>query len=118
MDDEKLPGLDRSDLYYDSKHLSKHLPGTPQSAKLIAKEGAAHVFLDEATLRRVEEDIFTRGEFTGAVRGADRYGLHYEEPIGYRINAAGDTVALHYGEMKVDSATGKYHVIPRTGASK
>ena len=113
-----VPGLNRSELCYDTKHTSKHLPGTPESAKLIAKEGAAHVFIDEATLRRVEEDIYTRGDFTGSVRGADRYGLHYEEPIGYRINAAGDAIPLNYGEMKVDSASGKYHVILRTGASK
>ncbi len=112
------PAVNRDGLSYDTKHLAKHLPDTPQSAKLIKKEGAAHVFTDEATLRRVEEDLLTRGEPTGSVRGADRYGLRYDEPIGYRVDAAGNKLPLHYGEMKLDTATGKYHVIPRTGASK
>jgi len=105
-------------LSYDTKHLQKHLPDTPEAAKLIKKEGAAHVFNDEATLRRVEAEILARGANTGAVRGAERYGLRFDEPIGYRIDAAGKKIPLHYGELKLDPATGKYHVIPRTGPSK
>jgi hypothetical protein len=100
----------------DSKHVSKHLPDTPQSKKLIQKEGAAHVFNDEATMRKVAEVIKERGEFTGHVRGADRWGFRFDEPIGYRIDKAGNRIPLHYGEMKVTGD--KYHVIPRTGSSQ
>lgn len=91
-------------------------PDTPQSKKLI-EEGAAHVFKDEATLRQVEKAILEGGESTGTVRGWERHGLRFEEPIGFRVDAAGNKMPLHYGEIKLNTATGKYHVVPRSGPS-
>ncbi|MBL4674567.1 MAG: hypothetical protein JKX81_20060 [Arenicella sp.] len=106
-------GLSQNGLAFQLKHLNKHLPNTAQSQKLIRKEGAAHVFTDKATLSRVEQAIFQRGQHTGNIRGADRYGLRFDNPIGYRISADGSRIPLHYGEIKVSK--GFYHVIPRTG---
>jgi hypothetical protein len=100
----------------DENHVDKHLPDTPQSKKLIRKEGAAHVFKDRATMDHVADEIIKRGEFTGEVRGAKRYGLRFDEPIGYRVGADGSKIPLYYGEMKV--VGDQYHVIPRTGPSK
>lgn len=54
-----------------------------------------------------------RGQFIGAVRGWDRYGLQFDAPIGFRVGADGSRTPLHYGEIKVRD--GMYHVIPRTG---
>jgi hypothetical protein len=94
------------------------LPDTPQSLRLIEREGAAHVFTDKATLGRVDAAIFERGQYTGTVRGWERYGLQFEEPIGYRIDAAGNQIPLHYGELKFNPQTGGYHLVPRTGGSQ
>ena len=99
-------------LTLDTRHVQKHLPGTGQAERLIQKEGAAHVFQDEVTMKRVAEAIKERGEYNGVVRGHERWGLQFNEPIGYRINRAGDRLPLYYGEMKIQG--GKYHVIPRT----
>lgn len=110
--------LDREGLAYQLKYVERHLPNTPQSLKLIQREGAAHVFTDRATLGQVEAAIFERGQYTGAVRGWERYGLQFEQSIGYRIGSAGERIPLHYGEMKFNPQTGTYHVIPRTGASQ
>jgi hypothetical protein len=95
------------------KHLNKHLPGTTESAKLIQKEGAAHVFTDKATLSQVEAAILERGQSTGAVRGTERFGLRFEDPIGYRISRDGNRIPLHYGELTL-KPDGRYHLIPRT----
>jgi hypothetical protein len=64
----------------------------------------------------VEKTIFEQGKFTGNVRGADRYGVMFDKPIGYRVSSDGSSIPLHYGEMKVNN--GYYHVIPSTGSSK
>ena len=115
--DDLIPELSNRPLSYELKHLKKHLPGTPQSEKLIRKDGSAHLFNDLETLSRVEAEILKRGQYTGTVRDAERYGLRFDEPIGYRIGKDGNTTPLNYGELKVDP-DGQYHVIPRTGSSK
>ena len=108
--------VDFSTIVYDIRHINKHLPGTTQSAKLIRKEGAAHVFKDKNTLEYVEKTILEEGKYIGNVRGAERYGYQFKEPIGYRIDANGNQIPLYYGEMKISN--GKYHIIPRTKPSK
>ncbi len=95
------------------KHLNKHLPGTAESAKLIQKEGAAHVFTDKATLTQVEAAILERGQATVSVRGTERFGLRFEDPIGYRISRDGNRIPLNYGELTLKH-DGRYHLIPRT----
>jgi hypothetical protein len=99
------------------KYLDKHLPNTATSNNVLRKEGSNHVFNNRETLSKVESEILKRGEYTGNIRGTDRYGLRFDEPIGYRISADGKTVPLDYAEMKVYS-DGRYHIIPRTGAAK
>jgi hypothetical protein len=103
-------------LSYELKHLNKHLMGTKESIKLINKEGSAHLFTDIATLSKAESTILKKGNYLGNVRGWERYGYKFENPIGYRIGADGSKVPLHYGEMKIKN--GLYHIIPRTGPSK
>ncbi len=44
----------------------------------------------------------------------ERYGLYFQEPIGYIIRTDGSQTPLYYGEIKIVKTTGKYHAIPRT----
>lgn len=83
--------------------------------KQLEREGSVHLFNDQATLERVAEAILQNGEFAGTIRGHDRYGLYFAEPIGYRLDANGNQTPLYYGEMKIKGD--KYHVIPRTRPS-
>jgi hypothetical protein len=94
------------------KNLAEHLPGTPQSNKLIRKEGKAHVFHDVDTMETVVREISDHGEYTGNVRGWDRYSLEFPEPVGKQVRADGSELPLHVGELKIKD--GKYHPVPRT----
>jgi hypothetical protein len=67
-------------------------------------------------LRVSASRIMEAGEFTGQVRGHDRYGLYFAEAIGDRISEDGDQIPLYYAEMKVKGD--RYHVIPRTRPSR
>ncbi len=107
--------IDR-ELTLDTKHVAKHLPDTPQMQQLLQKEGSAHIFIDEATIYIVAQAIREQGEFTGMIRGHERYGLYFDEPIGYRLSIDGGKIPLYYAEMKVKG--NKYHVIPRTKPSR
>jgi hypothetical protein len=109
-----MGGIDR-ELILDSKHVAKHLPGTPQMLNLLQKEGSVHVFNDENTMQRVAIEILASGEFTGTVRGHDRYGLYFTKPIGYRLDKDGNRKSLYYAEIKVKGD--RHHVIPRTRPS-
>lgn len=111
----KMSLIDR-ELTPDTKHVAKHPPDTPQMEQLLQKEGSAHVFNDEATMKAVTQAIIERGEFSGVVRGHERYGLYFVEPVGYRVSADGSRIPLYYAEMKVKG--NKYHVIPRTKPSR
>ena len=106
-------GVPIDGLAFELKHLDKHLQGSSAANRLIRKEGAAHVFENKGALAAAERAIMERGQFTGSVRGWDRYGLQFESPIGFRIGADGSRTPLRYGEIKVRE--GMYHVIPRTG---
>jgi len=109
-----MGGINRP-LKPDRKHIAKHLPNTPQMQKRFEQEGFVHVFNDEATLERVTRSILERGEFTGKIRGHDRYGLYFANPIGYRLNQMGEKIPLYDAEMKIKGDL--YHVIPRTKPS-
>jgi hypothetical protein len=116
------PGLDKyaeEGLSYQisPKYLDKHLPDTAKSNSVLRQEGSNHVFNDKQTLSRVEAEILERGQYTGTARGTERYGLQFDEPIGYRIDSSGNKTPLTYGELKI-FPDGRYHVIPRTGAAK
>ena len=68
-------------------------------------------------MERVAEAIIATGEFTGNIRGYERYGLYFTRAIGYRINPSnGSTQPLFYGELKID-ANNRYHAIPRSRPS-
>ena len=64
-----------------------------------------------------DRQILERGNFTGVIRGYERYGLFFADSIGYRISPDGSDTPLFYGEVKID-AKGKYHAIPRTSPSQ
>jgi len=110
-----MSGIHRP-LILDRKHIAKHLPDTPQMQGRLQKEGFAHVFNDGITLNRVTVAILDRGEFTGRIRGHERYGLYFDEPIGYRVSLDGNRTPLYYAEMKIKGE--RYHVIPRTQPSR
>ena len=83
----------------------------------IGRGRSAHVFNNQATMERVAQAIIERGEFRGVIRGYERYGLFFAEPIGYRISPDdGLSTPLFCGEVKID-AEDRYHVIPRTRPS-
>ena len=111
-------GIPMAGKAYEIGLLNRHLPETAAAAKAVAKDQAgAFVFKDLSTLSRVEAEIFARGEYTGTVRGWERFGVRFNEPIGTQIRKNGTTTVLDYGEMKIRS-NGLYHVTPRTGPAK
>ena len=99
-----------------ARHIQKHLPDTPQMLKLLQEDGKAHVFNDIGTLLWVVETLFENGEYIGTIRGHERYGMYFDQPIGYRIDLEGNRLLLYFAEMKI--IKGEYHVIPRTKPSK
>jgi hypothetical protein len=112
-----MSGIDR-EIILDPRHIAKHLPGTPQVQRLLRRGRSTHVFNNAATIERVAQAIIERGEFTGVIRGYERYDLFFTEPIGHRITPEdGSSTPLFYGEVKID-AENRYHVIPRTRPSQ
>lgn len=112
-----MSGINR-EIVLDSRHIAQHLLNTPKVQRLLRQGRSAHVFNDEATMERVVQAIMERGEFTGIIRGYERYGLFFAEAIGYRISPDyGSSTPLFYGEVKID-AEDRYHVIPRTRPSQ
>lgn len=97
--------------------INKHLPNTPQVARLLRKEGKAYVFNDQQTMNRVIQAIIERGERTDIKDENDnyeRYGLYFTEPIGYLLKKDDSQILLYYAEIKIIKGTNTYHVIPRT----
>jgi len=111
-----MSGISRQ-IIFDPKHVPKHLPNTPQMQRLLNKGRAAHVFNDEFTMNQVAEAIIENGDFIGIMRGYERYGMFFEEAIGYRISPDGSLISLYYGEIKIN-ADNQYHVIPRRRPSE
>lgn len=112
-----MSGIDR-EIVLDSRHTAKHLPDTPQVRRLLRLGRSAHVFSDEATMEIVAQVIIERGEFTGVIRGYERYSLFFADAIGYRISPDdGSNTPLFYGEVKIN-AENRYHVVPRTRPSQ
>jgi len=68
-------------------------------------------------MNQVAQAIIEDGEFTGKIRGYDRYGMFFVESIGYRVDPDGSHLSLYYGEIKVD-AENRYHVTPRSRFSQ
>src|SRR5438874_130939 len=96
----------------DERFVNRHLPGTAQVEALLRRGDAAHVFTDRTTMDRVAQEIISHGEYLGSARGFERWGLQFEESVGYRIAPDGARTALYYGEIKMQG--GRYHVVPRT----
>ncbi|MCY7276756.1 MAG: hypothetical protein LH702_24235 [Phormidesmis sp. CAN_BIN44] len=71
-----MSGIDL-EIFLDSKHISKHLPNTPQSRRLLLRGRSTHVFDSEDTMLRVAQAIVERGEYIGRIRNCDRYGLFF-----------------------------------------
>ena len=112
-----MSGIER-EIILDSRHIAKHLPGTPQVQRLLRRGRSAHVFNNETTMETVAQAIIEKGEFTGVIRGYERYSLFFAEAIGYRINPKdGSSTPLFCGEVKID-AENRYHAIPRTRPSQ
>jgi len=112
-----MSGIER-EITLDTRHVAKHLPDTSQVQRLLRRGRAAHIFKNAATMERVAQAIIASGEFTGSIRGYERYGLFFAEAIGYRVSPKdGSSTPLFYGEMKID-AEDRYHVIPRTRPSQ
>lgn len=111
-----MSGIER-EIILDPRHIAKHLPNTPQVQRLLRRGRAAHVFNDEATMNRVAQAVIERGEYTGTIRGYERYGLFFAEAIGYRISPDESSILLFYGEVKID-AENRYHITPRTRPSE
>jgi hypothetical protein len=111
-----MSGIERK-IVLDPRHIAKHLPDTPQVQRLLKKGRAAHIFNNETIMNWVAKAVIERGEYTGTVRGYERYGLFFTDPIGHRISPDGTNIPLFYGEVKID-AENRYHVTPRTRPSE
>ena len=111
-----MSGINRQ-ITLDSRHVAKHLLDTPQMKRLLNKGRAAHVFNNEATMNQVAQAIIENGEFTGTIRGYDRYSMFFVESIGYRVDPDGSHLSLYYGEIKID-AENRYHATPRSRFSQ
>ncbi|MBW4573339.1 DUF6972 family protein [Tolypothrix sp. VBCCA 56010] len=111
-----MSGINRQ-LTIDARQVAKHIAGTPQMQRLLKRGLAAHVFNDETTMNIVAQAIIENGQFTGIIRGYERYGMFFDELIGYRISPDGSRIPLYYGEIKIN-ADDQYHVIPRTRPSE
>lgn len=111
-----MSGINRQ-ITLDSRHVAKHLLDTPQMKRLLNKGRAAHVFNNEATMNQVAQAVIENGEFTGTIRGYDRYGMFFVESIGYRVDPDGSHLSLYYGEIKID-AENRYHATPRSRFSQ
>jgi hypothetical protein len=61
-----MSGIGR-EIVLDSRHIAKHIPGTPQAQRLIRRGRSAHVFNNTATMESVAQAIIERGEFTGVI---------------------------------------------------
>jgi hypothetical protein len=109
--------LSNRELLLDSRHLSKHLPDTPQAQRLLRRGRYVHVFNDEETMLRVVQAIMEKGEYLGVIQNYERYGLLFSESVGYSLDPSGARILLFYGEVKID-ANDKYHPIPRTRPSE
>ncbi|MDQ2809679.1 MAG: hypothetical protein M3Z04_22620 [Chloroflexota bacterium] len=96
----------------DERQVDKHLLDTPASNRLLAKEGAIHVFIDRETMNRVIQEIIDHGQYLGSIRGHERWGVQFNEAVGYRMTSAGTKIPLTFGELKVQK--GVYHAVPRT----
>lgn len=92
---QSISGIGR-EIILDSRHIAKHLPNTSQVQRLLRRGRSAHVFNDEATMDRVAQAIVEKGEHNGIVRGYERYGLSFTEPIGHRISPDGSRIPLFY----------------------
>ena len=103
-------------LYLAEKHIQKNLTDTPQMLKQLKEDGKAHIFNDKSTLFEVTQALFESGQFIGTVRGHERYGMYFNQAIGYRIDLKGNRLLLYFAEMKI--IKGEYHVIPRTKPSQ
>ncbi|NJN71984.1 MAG: hypothetical protein HC799_03785, partial [Limnothrix sp. RL_2_0] len=97
-----MSGINR-DLILDTRHIAKHLPDTPQAKRLLKKGLPIHVFNDEPTMQRVAKSILEKGEFTGMIRGYERYGLYFPIAIGYRLTTETSKISLFYGELKINA---------------
>ena len=92
-----MSGIDH-EIILALRHIAKHLPDTTQVQRLLRRGRSAHVFNDQATMDRVAQAIIQRGEYTGIIRGYERYGLFFAKPIGYRISPDdGLRTPLFYG---------------------
>jgi|GEM_PF-2381953 len=58
-------------------------------------------FNDDATRQRVARTIMEHAQCTGVIRGRERWGLYFDEPIGQLLGAGVDAQPLRYAEMKV-----------------
>lgn len=112
-----MSGINRQ-ITLDVRHIAKHLSETPPMQRLLKKGIAAHVFNDENTMNQVAQSIIEAGDFIiGIIREYERYGMFFNQLIGYRISPDSSRIPLYYGEVKIN-ADNQYHVIPRTRPSE
>lgn len=48
----------------------------------------------------VTQAIIENGQFTGIIRGYNRYGIFSNKPIGYRISPDGSRILLYQDEYE------------------
>lgn len=54
-------------------------------------------------MSRVSQAIIENEQLTGMIREYNRYGMFFNDPIGYRISPDGSRILLYYGEIKINA---------------
>src|SRR5688500_1370124 len=87
----------------------KHLRGMAASVTALRRDGVSLLFNDLATYMRVETALFQKGRLTEITyqgqRQWARFGMWFDDSIGYRVDAPGQRTPLNYGEIKLDLNT-------------
>jgi RHS repeat-associated protein len=96
---------------------SRHTMGGSQVQRALRRGEEAHVFNESVDLSQLEGRVWSEGFYQGEIRGWHRWYLHTDSPIGRRVQAGRQDVALSTVEVKarlVGENVWEYHLVPRS----
>jgi RHS repeat-associated protein len=103
---------------------STHTLGGAQAQRELARGKGIHVFNEDLNLAQLEARVWSQGRLVGNTGGElhrvkfMRFVLESETPVGTRIQRGRPDVPLRLTEIKVDTRTGDYHMVPRASLAK
>ena len=101
-----------------AKTISKHTRSGAEAARDLRRGREVHVFDDAVDLAELEAKVWSEGTALGRVGEGqrakfERFIWEAPSPIGKRVQTRHEEVALRYVEIKLDTTTAKYHLVPR-----